>query len=103
MPWPRLARKFSLKVHLKVLIASAASFVLGALLILEVLRPFRDLKIDGPIALLFWIIGIVCAALSLWLKKDHVVLHWTLILLNGSAVILTLLALFLIGSSKKLF
>jgi hypothetical protein len=48
-------------------ILASAAFLLsfcGGLLVLEILRPFRDLAIDGPIALGAWTLGIALSIVS---------------------------------------
>lgn len=42
--------------------------VAGGLLVCEVIRPFHDFSIDGPIALSFWGIGAALAFVCFFLK-----------------------------------
>ncbi len=45
----------------------------GGLLICEVIRPFRDLAIDGPIALSCWGMGAMLGLLCFFLKRRSLV------------------------------
>src|SRR5205085_11912385 len=54
--------------------AALALAVLGILLFVEVIRPFHDLSIDGPLALLSWGSGAGLALVTLWLRGRSVIL-----------------------------
>ena len=43
-----------------------ALFAFGLLLFFEVIRPFRDLNVDLPIALAGWALGVIVALLAVW-------------------------------------
>jgi hypothetical protein len=47
----------------------------GLLLFFEVLRPFRDLNIDLPIALGGWALGLVIALISIWKRAGNLWLN----------------------------
>lgn len=66
----------------------------GALLVLEVVRPFRDLAIDGPIAVGCWSAGLLLAVAAIWLRRGS-------LLLSVAALCLNLLAL--VGISLVLY
>ena len=66
----------------------------GALLVLEVVRPFRDLATDGPIALGCWSTGLLLAVAAIWLGRGS-------LLLSVAALSLNLLAL--VGISLVLY
>jgi hypothetical protein len=76
--------------------------VFGALLAFEVIRPFRDLAIDGPIALACWGIGVLLAALALWLRQGIFALNVTALVLNILAL-LAMGALLLLAKPTRLF
>ena len=50
-------------------------FALGMMLLFEVIRPFRDMNIDGPIALWLWGLGALVAIVALWRRQGAVVLQ----------------------------
>lgn len=82
--------------------ASFLLLALGALLAFEVIRPFRDLAIDGPIALACWGIGVLLAALALWLRQGIFALNVTALVLNILAL-LAMGALLLLAKPTRLF
>lgn len=45
----------------------------GILLILEVIRPFHDLALDGPLALTLWGIGAVLSLTSFFLRRRSII------------------------------
>ncbi|MFL6584446.1 MAG: hypothetical protein ACJ8KU_08000 [Chthoniobacterales bacterium] len=47
---------------------------LGVLIFVEVIRPFRDLSVDGPIALISWGIGAALGIGCLFLKGRSITL-----------------------------
>ena len=62
--------------------AALALAVLGILLFVEVIRPFRDLSIDGPLALFSWGSGAGLALVTLWLRGRSVILSAVSLSLN---------------------
>jgi hypothetical protein len=54
--------------------AAVALALLGVLLFLEVIRPFHNLSIDGPLALLSWGIGAALSLATLWLSGRSFIL-----------------------------
>ena len=78
-------------------------FVVGALLMFEIFRPFHDLRIDGPIAMVCWILGVIVAGFGMWFYRSHMGWHAIALGLNllGSIAILALFVL--LGGNKKLF
>lgn len=84
---------------------AAASFLLlalGALLAFEVIRPFRDLAIDGPIAMGCWVLGAALAAVALWFRQGVFALNVTALVLNVFAL-LAMGALLLLAKPTRLF
>lgn len=61
---------------------------LGVLLVVEVIRPFRDLAIDGPIALGCWGTGLVLGAIAVWRQLGPRALAWTALVGNAGALLL---------------
>lgn len=82
---------------------SLAFLISGFLLLFEVIRPFRDLAIDGPIALACWTLGIVLPAAALWLRHRLFHFNLTVLVLNALAMAGTLGLLYLIATSWRLF
>ena len=56
--------------------------VCGLLLLFEVVRPFRDLAIDGPIAMGAWSAGFLLAVIALWLRRGSRALSIIALVLN---------------------
>jgi hypothetical protein len=54
-------------------VMSLALSVAGGLLACEVIRPFHDFSIDGPIALTFWGIGATLGFVCLFMKARSLV------------------------------
>lgn len=70
---------------------------LAGLLVFEVIRPFRDLSIDGPVALGAWGVGIVLSIAALLIRRGSRVLPVTALVANvlplsGALVLLWLLS-----------
>lgn len=63
-------------------------FALGVLLVVEVIRPFRDLAIDGPIALGCWGAGLALGAIAVWRRLGPRALAWTALICNAGALLL---------------
>src|SRR5213076_2889696 len=76
--------------------AALALAVLGILLFVEVIRPFHDLSIDGPLALLSWGSGAGLALVTLWLRGRSVILSAVSLSLN---LVLLVAALVICGWS----
>jgi len=55
----------------------------GLLLVFEVIRPFRDLSVDGPLALVAWGIGMTLGVTCLFLKARSIALGVIVILANA--------------------
>ncbi len=84
---------------------AGASFVLlvvGALLAFEVIRPFRDLAVDGPLAMACWGLGMLLPAIALWLRQGLFALNVTALVLNVFAL-LAMGALLLLAKPTRLF
>ncbi|MEO7723280.1 MAG: hypothetical protein ABIU29_01105 [Chthoniobacterales bacterium] len=73
-------------------IAALLRCALGALIFFEVLRPLRDLSIDGPIALGSWGVGAALGISSFFLKGRSLALSFT----SAAANILPLIAAFVL-------
>jgi hypothetical protein len=57
-------------------------FLVGALLFFEVLRPFSDLKIDGPLALSCCIMGALISGFLLWFDVGSIPINIISLFLN---------------------
>ncbi|HEY0368032.1 MAG TPA: hypothetical protein VGC85_00415 [Chthoniobacterales bacterium] len=87
-----------------VLVAiSTGLFVVGVLLLIEVIRPFRDLAVDGPIALGCWFVGAVVAAISIRQRRTHIAIGIVALVLNLLALSAAGVLLFLLSHSKWMF
>jgi hypothetical protein len=82
---------------------SLAAFVFGMILLFEVVRPFRDLRIDGPLAVGCWVVGLLAAGSGLWLRKGHVPLTVTALVLNALALTGVGLLFVLLSRESRLF
>jgi hypothetical protein len=82
---------------------SALFFILGALLVTEVIRPFRDLSIDGPIAMTLWGVGMGVAAIALWCRWGVPWLNWLMFGINGLTLLGVTALLLVIGGNNRLF
>ncbi|MGI8955306.1 MAG: hypothetical protein ACR2II_00095 [Chthoniobacterales bacterium] len=69
-------------------IAALLLCALGALIFCEVLRPFRDMSIDGPIALASWGLGAALGISGFFLKGRSL----TLSVIGAASNILPLIA-----------
>jgi hypothetical protein len=67
--------------HLFALVALVLSCT-GLLLVFEVVRPFRDLSSDGPLALIAWGAGAACGVGGFFLRERSVGLSLAALLLN---------------------
>jgi len=61
---------------------SILCFLVGALLFFEVLRPFSDLKIDGPLALSCCVVGALISAFLLWFDLGNISINIICLILN---------------------
>src|SRR5688572_25543349 len=61
---------------------SLGLLVVGLLLFFEVARPFRDLSIDGPIAMSAWSAGSLLGVVVVWLRRGSRVLSISALGLN---------------------
>ena len=57
--------------------------VAGLLLIFEVVRPYRDLSVDGPLALAAWGLGVTLAVTCFFLKGRSIALGVVSVLANA--------------------
>lgn len=73
-------------------VLALALLLLGVLLVLEVVRPFRDLAVDGPIALGCWGGGLLLGAYAAWRRRGPRWLAWSAWLGNATALLLVLAA-----------
>jgi hypothetical protein len=80
--------------------AAVALALLGVLLFLEVIRPFHNLSIDGPLALLFWGIGAALSLATLWLSGRSFILSAASLSVNVMLLLAALLFLWLVGHSN---
>lgn len=80
--------------------AALALAALGILLFLEIIRPFHNLSIDGPLALLFWGSGAGLALLTLWLRGRSLILSAMSLSLNLLLLVAALVILWLISQSN---
>src|SRR5437762_14034648 len=77
--------------------AALALAVLGILLFAEVIRPFHDLSIDGPLALFSWESGAGLALVTLWLRGRSVILSAMSLSLNLLLLVAALVILWLVS------
>lgn len=82
---------------------SLALFILGVLLFFEVIRPFRDLELDMPIAIGSWSAGIVLAGIALWFRLGHPAINWAALILNALALAALLTLAMILKRSGRLF
>ena len=82
---------------------SLAFLISGALLLLEVIRPFRDLELDGPVALGCWTLGILLPAVALGLRHRLYYFNLAALVLNALALAGTLGLLYVISRTWRLF
>ena len=80
--------------------AALALAVLGILLFVEVIRPFHDLSIDGPLALFSWGSGAGLALVTLWLRGRSVILSAMSLSLNLLLLVAALVILWLVSHSN---
>jgi len=80
--------------------AAVALALLGVLLFFEVIRPFHNLSIDGPLALFCWGIGAALSLATLWLSGRSFILSAASLSVNVMLLLAALLVLWLIGHSN---
>lgn len=73
---------------------------LGVLLFFEVIRPFRDMSIDGPLALTSWGIGAVVGLGCFFLKGRSIALTVISILANVIPLLASLALLWALSHSN---
>jgi len=61
-------------------------FLVGGLLFFEVIRPFNDLKIDGPLALSCCVIGALISCFLLWFHLGNISLNIISLILNSASI-----------------
>lgn len=74
--------------------------VAGGLLVCEVIRPFHDLSIDGPIALSFWGMGAASGLVCLFLKGRSLALSIISLVANVLPLLGALVVWWLISQSN---
>jgi hypothetical protein len=80
-----------------------ATSVVGSLLLFEVVRPFRDMKLDGPIALVLICTGLVLALLSLFFGWSRPWIGIVGIVVNGVLILGVLAVYILLSRNNRLF
>ena len=77
-------------------IVSFVCAAMGLLFLFEVIRPFRDMSKDGPLAMILWGVGVTAAIMGFFVRPRAIALSVAALLANliplcGVAVILVLL------------
>lgn len=72
----------------------------GLLIFFEVLRPFRDMSIDGPIALVSWGIGAAIGVACLFLKRRSLTLSIVSMVANLIPLLAALVLLWALSRSN---
>jgi hypothetical protein len=72
---------------------------MGLLLIFEVIRPFRDMSKDGPLAMIFWGIGITLASIGFFMRPRAITLGVAAFLANLIPLCGVVAVLVLLGHS----
>lgn len=75
----------------------------GVLIATEVLRPFRDLKVDGPIAFALWIVGCGLAITGLATGTGRTWACITALAANGLCLLAVGALLLILGRNRRLF
>lgn len=73
---------------------------IGLLLVCEVIRPFRNLSIDGPLALISWGVGAMLGFVCLFLRGRSLILSVITLLLNLIPLLCLVGVLWLLGHSN---
>ena len=84
----------------KLSFVSLGLFAAGLLLLFEVVRPFRDLSIDGPIAMAAWSFGFLLAVVAVWWRRGSRTLGIVALLLNLLAIVIVSAMLFSLTRMK---
>ena len=74
--------------------------VVGALIFCEVIRPFRDMSIDGPIALSAWGIGAALGVACFFLKGRSLTLSVISVVANVLPLLAALVLLWVLSHSN---
>jgi hypothetical protein len=85
---------------LSVAILVLALNAFGLLLVFEVIRPFRDLSKDGPLAMICWGAGVVVSLIALFKGSRSRVLSWAGLIANALALFAMSALLWLVGHSN---
>ncbi len=72
----------------------------GGLLVCEVIRPFHDFSIDGPIALSFWGIGATLGFVCFFLKARSLILSIIALVVNVVPLLGALVVWWLLSQSN---
>ena len=81
-------------------IAALLLCALGVLIFFEVLRPFRDMSIDGPIALGSWGLGLALGIACFFLKGRSLTLSVISVVANILPLIAALVLFWLLSQSN---
>jgi drug/metabolite transporter (DMT)-like permease len=81
-------------------VASAACAAAGLVIIFEIIRPFRDLAKDGPLAMISWSVGAVIGVSCFFGPQRSVALALSALLLNLLPLAVCLALLYLLGHSN---
>ena len=84
---------------LKLALLSLGLAVLGLLLVFEVIRPFRDMSKDGPLAMVLWGVGAATAFSCFFLRPRSTALSVIALLANSLALIGLAIVFFLLSRS----
>jgi len=84
----------------RLAIVSFGCAAIGLLLIFEVLRPFRDLMKDGPLAMTFWGVGAIAAITGCFLRPRAIALSIAALLANLIPICAVTTVLVLLGHSR---
>ncbi|MCZ7555033.1 MAG: hypothetical protein M5R41_01350 [Bacteroidia bacterium] len=82
---------------------AAALLIFGLLLFVEEIRLYRDLEMDGPLALACWGLAILISGYAIWKKIGSRALNIILLVLNLLVLGLVLLLLALLSGPMRLF
>jgi hypothetical protein len=91
-------------MHLKRLtIVSFACAAVGLLLIFEIIRPFRDMSKDGPLAMILWGVGATVAIIGFFVRPRAIVLSVAALLANLIPLCTVATVLLLLGHSTLIW
>ena len=88
------------KVATWVAIAALGLGGVGVLLFFEIIRPFHDMSIDGPLALALWGVGAALGVVSLCLKGRSLTLGIMSLVVNLMLLLAALMLLWLLAHSN---